>query len=422
MTLQFLSFAVLTAALGWLALQLREHFLRAGHERTRRNAEFARLENTLLAEREKRERARESSEAWSGFRKFRVARKTVEGGGICSFYLQAHDRKPIADFFPGQYLTFRLAIPGQPKPAVRCYSLSDCYRKEGYRVSIKAVPPPRDKPEAPPGLVSSFFHEQIEEGAILDVRAPSGQFYLKSAPRRPIVLIGGGVGLTPVLSMLNKLSSEPGDREIWFFYGVRNSSEHVLQEEMEAAASRSANVRLVYCYSDPLPEDTVGGNTVQGWISIDLFKSKLASNNYDYYICGPGPLMESMINGLREWGVPDANVHYETFGPSSAKKTNQAATVDVDTGAQKKPVACSVEFRKSGKTIKWEGQSDNLLELAEANDVSIGSGCRAGSCGSCQVAVLSGKVAYAQQPDLDPDEGSCLTCIGKPAENLVIDA
>ena len=316
-------------------------------------------------------------------------------------------------------LAFRLGIPGQAKPVVRCYSLSNCYKPESTG-KHKAVPPPPDKPEAPPGLASSFFHEHIDEGTILDVRAPSGHFYLKSDPRRPIVLIGGGVGLTPVLSMLNKLSEEPGDREIWFFYGVRNSSEHILKEEMEAAASRSANVRLVYCYSDPLPEDKIGGETVKGWISIDLFKQKLSSNNYDYYICGPGPLMESMIKGLREWGVPDTHVHYETFGPSSAKKTSQATAKDADKTADN--TAYSVEFRKSGKTVQWNSQSDNLLELAEANDISIGSGCRAGSCGSCQIAILSGKVAYSQEPDLIPDEGSCLTCIGKPTENLVVEA
>ncbi len=420
MYLQILSTSVLACALGWLLLQLRENLARKQRAAELRKAELALLENTLLIEREKRERATRSAEGWNGFRKFTVVRKNPEGGGICSFYLEAHDRKPIADFKPGQYLTFQLNIPDQSKPVVRCYSLSDCFRETNYRVSIKAALPPRNVPDAPPGLVSNYFHDHIEEGAILDVRAPSGHFFFNSELRRPVVLIGGGVGLTPVLSMLNQLSMEPSEREIWFFYGVANSSEHILREEMEAAANRSSNIHLVYCYSKPLPGDLEGPNVVEGRVSIDLFKEKLGTNNFDYYICGPGPLMESMISGLKEWGVPDSNVHYETFGPSSVKKTRPPIPVG------EKPVAevaaCTVEFRRSGKTVAWDGTSENLLEFAEAQDVSIACGCRAGSCGTCQVAVISGKVTYPQEPDSDPEEGTCLTCVGRPAGNIVIDA
>ncbi|MGJ8654317.1 MAG: 2Fe-2S iron-sulfur cluster-binding protein [Opitutaceae bacterium] len=418
MYLQILSSLVLVCALIWLLQQLRDSCKRKQAAAEFRQAELALLENTLLAEREKRERASHSAEAWSGFRKFKVARKQQEGGGICSFYLEAHDRKPIADFKPGQYLTFQLNIPDQAKPVVRCYSLSDCYRESNYRVSIKAALPPRNVPDAPAGLASNFFHNAIEEGQIVDVRAPSGHFFFSSESRRPVVLIGGGVGLTPVLSMLNHLSQEPGDREIWFFYGVRNGEEHILRDEMEAAAARSSNVHLVFCYSNPSEEDIIGGNVVTGRISIDLFKEKLGTNNYDFYICGPGPLMESMINGLRDWGVPDGNVYFETFGPSSVKKTRPSIPVASADAAD----LLTVEFRKSGKTVKWDGSCENLLELAESEDVSIGSGCRAGSCGSCQIAVISGKVKYPQSPDHDPEVGTCLTCVGQPAENLVIDA
>ena len=419
MYLQILSFAILVLALGWLLLQCGGSLLRTKRDAARREAELKLLENTLLIEREKRERAKHTVEAWNGYRKFTVIKKVQQGGGICSFYLEAHDRKPIADFKNGQYLTFQLNIPDQAKPVVRCYSLSDCFRGDHYRVSIKATPSPRGKPEIPPCLVSNYFHEQLEEGSIVDARAPSGHFFFHSEPRRPVVLIGGGVGLTPVLSMLNQLSMDPDDREIWFFYGVRNSSEHVMLEEMEAAASRCSNVHLVYCYSKPLPEDTIGGKYVEGRISVDLFKEKMGTSNYDYYICGPGPLMESMINGLKDWGVPDAHVNFETFGPSSLKDTKKALAPDAAPAAV---ANCTVEFRKSGKKVKWDGSSDNILELAESVDVSIDSGCRAGSCGSCQIAVVSGKVTYPEEPDFDPEAGTCLTCIGLPSGDVVIDA
>ncbi len=121
----------------------------------------------------------------------------METGDICSFYLEPHDRRPLPSFMPGQYLTFRLNIPGQAKPVIRCYSLSDGPKAEYFRVTIKKVGPPPGKADGKPGLVSSHFHDQIEQGDIVDVKAPGGQFFLDPAEDTPAVLIGGGIGLTP---------------------------------------------------------------------------------------------------------------------------------------------------------------------------------------------------------------------------------
>ena len=103
--------------------------------------------------------------SWQGFRKFKVERKFPEGGGICSFYLHPHDDRPLPFFEPGQYLTFKLDIPGQKKQTIRCYSLSDQPLSDYYRVSIKAIPPPNDNPDAPPGLGSNFFHDHMEQSS-----------------------------------------------------------------------------------------------------------------------------------------------------------------------------------------------------------------------------------------------------------------
>ena len=116
---------------------------------------------------------------------------------VCSFYLQPHDEKPIPGFDPGQFLTFQLNIPAQPKAVVRCYSLSDAPRPDMYRVSIKRVPPPRDNPDAPPGLSSNHFHDNVKVGDILDVKEPSGRFFLDmsklpDAVRRPYEMRGQG--------------------------------------------------------------------------------------------------------------------------------------------------------------------------------------------------------------------------------------
>jgi hypothetical protein len=353
---------------------------------------------------------------WNGWRKFCVAKKVTECNDICSFHLVPHDKKSLPNFRPGQYLTFQLDIPGQAKPIVRCYSLSDGPRSDLYRVTIKRITA-RDK-ETPAGLVSSFFHEQVKEGDILDVKAPSGQFFLDPAGSGGLVLIGSGIGVTPVLSMLNTLVAQASRREIWFFHGIRNRAEHAMKKHLEAIAREHPNVHLHVCASKPDPDYALGRDYQhEGRISVDLLKTLLPSNNFDYYLCGPGPMMQGVTEGLKEWGVPEKEIHYETFGPSSVKKI--AAVVAPGAAA---PNGYAVQFKKSGKTVNWCGDHTSLLDLAEANGITIPSGCRAGSCGTCQIAVLSGEVAYIEKSDFQTDPGTRLTCIGAPKSDVVLDA
>lgn len=364
---------------------------------------------------------REKNElSWNGYRKFEIGAKVQEGGGICSFYLSPHDKKPLPPFAPGQYLTFQLHVPGQRKPIIRCYSLSDSpHYPDRYRVSIKKVLPPRDKPEVPPGLSSSYFHDQLDEGDILDVKAPGGHFFLDMSKHTPVVLIGGGVGITPVLSMLNGICESGSTREVWFFYGLRNSREHVMKEHLEKVANEHKNVHLQVCYSSPLDTDVEGHDYQQAArVSVDLFKEVLPSSNYDYYMCGPPPMMNSIVPDLEAWGVPKGNIHYEAFGPATVKKAKEAKPPAEAAGGD----AIEVVFAKSGKTCTWDPQASSLLDFAEDNDVVIDSGCRAGNCGTCITAIKSGEVDYVGEPGAEPEAGSCLTCISVPKSKLTLDA
>ena len=155
--------------------------------------------------------------SWNGFRKFQIISKEQETKDITSFYLAPHDGKELPGFLPGQYLTFQITIPSQPNPVVRCYSLSDSpFHPDRYRVSIKKVPAPRDNPTAPPGLISNYFHDSLKEDDIVDVKAPSGHFYLNMTRKTPVVLLAGGVGITPVLSMLNAITEMGSKRGFGF--------------------------------------------------------------------------------------------------------------------------------------------------------------------------------------------------------------
>jgi ferredoxin-NADP reductase len=412
---------------GLVAYQLGIVSLAALRRLTQQN-EQARLVSELLRLKIEaaKKRQEQSTLAWNGYRKFVIDRKIEEACDICSFYLVPHDQKSLPHYKPGQYLTFRLNIPGRDKAIVRCYSISDRPRTSDYRVTIKRVRPPRDKPNAPPGLVSSYFHEQLSEGDILDVQAPRGQFFLEPEKERPAVLIAGGVGVTPLLSMARTIAELESGREIMFFYGVRNGTEHAFKDELEELTKNHDNVRLVVAYSQPTRDDeAVEGQAYQhvGRVDIELIKSYLQSTNYEFYICGPAPMMETLNQKLAKWGVAKQDIKMEAFGAATVSKTRgEPSKSPMTSGGAETPATCQVTFARTGKKCGWDEKAGNLLDFASANGIQIESGCRAGNCGTCVIAIKSGKVAYMTEHGAELEDGTCLTCIAAPDGDLVIDA
>lgn len=361
--------------------------------------------------------------SWTGFREFSVQRREFEDGcrSVCSFYLVPCDGEPLPSFRPGQFLTFKLAMEDsvklESKDVVRCYSLSDAPRPDYFRISIKRVPAPPNRPDLPPGVSSGFFHDHVHEGDRLMVKAPSGHFHLIDAKPWPIVLIGGGIGITPMLSILNSVLERGVEREVWLYYGVRNGSEHIMKSHLQALAETQTNFHLHVCYSAPGDDDVEGADYQHhGRVDLSLLRNTLKLARYQFYVCGPKPMMESLVPALEEWGVDSADIHYESFGPATLEKRERPA--QTTGGAQ----AVSVTFSRSGKSLPWDPSADSLLEFAEANAIDVDSGCRAGSCGSCQTELAAGEVEYSQQPDADIGPGHCLLCIATPRCDLVLNA
>jgi uncharacterized protein len=361
--------------------------------------------------------------AWPGYRTFRVERKVAEDAAqsVCSFYLVPEDDQPLPSFLPGQFLTFRLDVAsaaGGNEQIIRCYSLSDAPRPDHYRVSIKRVPPPTGC-DVPPGRSSNYFHEHVAAGSLLQVRAPAGHFHIDRNDA-PVVLIGGGIGITPMLSMLNWCLAEQPGREVWLFYGVRHGREMVMKSHLEALAAAHPNFHLRLCFSDPLPDDLLERDYKHhGRVDVGLLRAQLPLKPYHFYICGPTPMMASLVSALEDWGVPDARIHFEAFGPASIKRRSAAAvappaaTTDAD---------IVVTFAQSGKQLAWQPSAGSLLEFAEANGISVNSGCRAGGCGTCQTTIRAGEVAYRQSPDYDPEPGTCLLCVCAPKTSVTLEA
>jgi len=363
--------------------------------------------------------------AWSGWRAFKVTHKVVENnvGDICSFHLEPQDGQALPPFLPGQYLTFRLDMGlqgGGTEPVTRCYSLSDGPRTNGYRVSIKRAPAPPNSTH-PPGRSSTYFHDQVQLGSVLQVRAPAGHFYMDRSDA-PVVLLGCGIGITPMLSMVNWCFSEQPGREVWLFYGARHAQELMAQAHLEAMADMHPNFHLHVCFSDTDKKTDLGSPYQRhGRITIDLLRQLLPLKPYHFYLCGPTPMLESLVPALEDWGVPDARIHFEAFGPASVKRKSAALAPSASTPTPNADVSVTVNFAKSGQQLSWPAGSGNLLDLAEAHGITVNSGCRAGSCGSCQTTIRSGEVGYQQAPDYDPEPGTCLLCVCTPKTDVVLE-
>jgi len=359
--------------------------------------------------------------AWQGFKEFIVQRREFENDNhsICSFYLEPTDRKLLPKFKPGQFLTFRLQIEDpathEIKSVVRCYSLSDQPQTDCYRVTIKRVLAPVGQSHLPSGISSGFFHDQVYQGSKLLLKAPSGHFHLMDDEALPIVLIAGGIGVTPMLSILNTLLEAGSQRPLWFFYGVRNGAEQIMKKHLESLVSSYTNFHLQLCYSKPRDFEVQGVDYHhKSRIDIPLLRGTLKKVRYQFYVCGPKPMMESLVPGLQRWGVDSNDIYYESFGPATLVKHKKA-----DTATKQ---AITVTFSQSGKSISWDPAADSLLEFAEANGIDVASGCRAGSCGTCQTVLEKGEVEYNQQPDADIELKHCLLCIATPKGDITLAA
>lgn len=355
--------------------------------------------------------------AWTGFRAFRVRARRDEDEMKCqtSFYLEPVDGLPLLPYRAGQFLTFQLdlqGLDGVTRTATRCYSLSDRFDPNGYRITIKRVPAPLDKPELPPGIVSNYFHDDVIEGTALQVRAPAGVFVLDDEASIPVVLVAGGIGITPLYAMARAALAADPNRNIRLYYGVRDRRELVFKHELSAMAGDYPNFRFTIVESSPLGDnEEVADGHLKGFINVALLQGTLPHGQHQFYICGPTAMMENLVPALRAWGVPREAVHYETFGPASIEMDEENDVTPTD-----------VRFDRSTRTLGWTGEDRNLLEFAERNGVAVESGCRSGSCGSCETTILSGAVRYRQEPTFDVSDGRCLLCITVPDGELELDA
>jgi len=240
---------------------------------------------------------------WRGSRLFKLVAKVEESAEITSFYFEPVDGQAILAFEPGQYIGMRLVIDGEELR--RNYSLSALANAVQYRISVKR--------EAG-GRVSNYLHDQLTLGATLELFPPAGEFTL-AVSDKPLVLISGGVGITPTLPMLEAaLASE---RPVHFIHCARNGAVHAFRDWVDGLAERHPQLKRFYCYTE---DDGVSPAADKvGLLTQEQLAQWLPEQrDLDAYFLGPKGFMGAVKRHLKALGVPEKQSHHEFFGPASA--------------------------------------------------------------------------------------------------------
>ncbi len=362
-----------------------------------------------------------------GFRGLKVVAKIVESSLITSFHLQAADGSALPAFRPGQFLVFKISTDNGD--VLRNYSLSGPPDDlSHYRISVKREP--SAGPGMPEGVSSNHLHDHVSVGDVLISDGPRGAFVLDEDSARPVVLLSGGVGLTPMVAMLHALARR-SDRRTLFLHACENGDVHALRREVQDLIALRPGLSAHYCYRAPNTTDR-SGNLFhsEGFITRSVLQSLLCLDDYDFYLCGPPPFMQAMYQTLRSLGVAKTRIAYEFFGPATVLDTEDkpasvapavttAATGKVATGEV--AGAITVEFRKSGIVAQWTDEAHSLLALAENHGLKPDFSCRAGICGTCLSHIVSGDVAYFEEPLEDLAQGELLLCCSRPKTAIVLD-
>ncbi|MFM0473334.1 NO-inducible flavohemoprotein [Paraburkholderia strydomiana] len=250
--------------------------------------------------------------AWSGFRPFKVARKEVESDEITSFYLTPADGSAACDFEPGQYVSVKRFVDKLGVDQPRQYSLSDAPHGKWLRISVKRED---GREDTAPGHVSNLLHADVEAGTVVHVSAPMGDFTLDRKKTTPVVLMSGGVGVTPMTSMLSTILADGSERSVTFVHACRNGRVHAFRQWLNETVASHSNVKRVVFYEAVGEGDRQGVDyDFDGRLDLSRIAGQVIVPDADYYICGPVPFMRAQCDALAALGVDPARIHTEVFG------------------------------------------------------------------------------------------------------------
>jgi ferredoxin-NADP reductase/MOSC domain-containing protein YiiM len=358
------------------------------------------------------ERSAQTEPAWSGFRALRVTNVVPETTTVSSIYLSAPDGSRLPSARAGQYLTLRIADAGQPAP-VRSYSLSSTPDSGTYRISVK-----RERK----GIASTYLDRKLQAGATLEVAAPRGAFTLDDGTT-PVLLISGGIGVTPVLAMLHQLVAERSERDTWWIHGARKPREHALAAEAHSLLASLPNAHEHIFYSSATPRECRRAHATPGRVNRDELNRLVVPADASAYLCGPPAFMADIQDALIDVGIDVSRIHTELFGALSSINPGLVGETRRAPHQPAGPPGTGplVTFARSGIATPFVIDATSVLELAEACDVSTRWSCRSGVCHTCSTPLLTGNVSYDPAPLEPPAEGEVLICCARPDTDIVLD-
>ena len=351
---------------------------------------------------------------WAGFRPVRIARITRESTSVVSLQLEPADGRPLAAALPGQFVVLRFRPDPAAPPLLRSYSLSGSPSSERFRVSVK---------REPHGTASAYLCERSREGDVLEASAPRGAFTLR-AGEGPVVLLGAGVGATPVLAMLHALAAERSRRDVWWVFGSRDGADHPFLAETRDLLRALPHGRAHVRYSRPRAEDRPGIDyDAPGRLTVAALEEMGAPRGADFYLCGPPGFLHDLASGLAAWGVASDRIHSEVFGPGESRTPGIAPAASRAPHPPPGPPGAGplVSFARSGLAVPWNPSFGSLLEFAEACDIPVKWSCRTGVCHNCESGLVSGSIAYGPEPLDLPAAGNLLICCSRPVGEVAID-
>jgi len=343
--------------------------------------------------------ARQLAQTW---RPYRVVRKVDESSVIRSFHLEPSDGGAVPQFEAGQYLPIRLAQPQGTAPLQRTYTISSAPGDAALRLSVKRE-----------GAASTHLHDRVTVGDLIDALGPRGQFTIDAHSRRPAVLIGAGVGITPMVSFLRHIVAEGfrhrRTRKVHLIQVARDAAVRAFGHELQELAGRADGAVQLH-----LVLDQAGPGALAGPLTVNHLKQLLPFDDHVFYLCGPGGFMQSIYDGLRDLGVRDERIHAESFGPASLRRQPDGVA-PAPTPPTPAATHAVVSFLHARQTVEWTPGQGTLLELAEAQGLSPPFSCRAGHCGSCVTRLRTGSVTYAETTAWRPATDEVLICCARPA-------
>ncbi|WP_160136451.1 NO-inducible flavohemoprotein [Chryseobacterium sp. c4a] len=244
---------------------------------------------------------------WKGWREFIIADIIEESTEIKSFYLKPKDNKAIAEYLPGQFISVKIFIPSLGHEQPRQYSLSSAFSPDYYRISVKK----ENNKDFPDGMVSNTLHQK-NIGDDIWVSAPAGIFYADPISEDPLVLISGGIGATPLLSMLETKKKTLQNNTIIWLHSCRDEKVHAFRDHIEDLNKNNLWLTTHFFY-ETIDRDS---ETIKkGRIDLHKIKEEILIDKAKYYICGPEAFIKAQYNSLIELGIGKENILYEEFGP-----------------------------------------------------------------------------------------------------------